>query len=118
MELKVTCRIADPCHEKKFDSSSSDSEHHKSPGAAIKEVKLEEQESVPADCTSPKAMLDCVPNGVCSYSDTAACASSHSREVSEERSVKSDTAGSDIDMDEFREEVSSSTARESPSSGE
>lgn len=100
----------------------SEDAHRKSPGASkLKEVELEEQETVPEDCTSPRAMLvDCVPNSVCSYSDTAACTSSlNCREVSEERSLKSDTAESDIDMDEFKEEaVSSSTARESPSSGE
>lgn len=114
VELKVTCRIADPCHEKQFDPTLSESAQPKSPGASspVKEVKL--VETVPGDCTSPKAMLDCVPNGAYSFSDTAACASSLSREVSEERSPKSDTAGSDIDMDEFREEVSST--RESPSS--
>lgn len=121
VELKVTCRIADPCHEKKFDPTLLSNAHRKSPEASfrVKEVEeLEEREIVPKDCTSPKAMLDCVQNSVCSFNDSVACTSSYSVEVSEEKSVKSEPFESDIDMEEFREEVSSSTTRESPSSGE
>lgn len=65
-------------------------------------------------------MLDCVSNSVCCYSDTAVLSNSslNSRELSEERSFKSENVDSDIDMDEFKEEANSSTAQESPSSGE